>query len=662
MAWPDSANCRATNRHPKGPAMIRTIFLAALLASAPAIAADMPNPMLTPAQAGSDVALLRRAMETIHPGLYRYVSKAQVDAAFARLEAQAQAPTATLTLHREIARLVASIHCDHSKPELPDAITAWRKTNASHLPLRFRLIEGRMIVLSGALPKGAEVIAINGRPVPQILNAIAPLVAYDGDTDQAIAVKIADDSDLGGSDLEEYWPGLFGAPAQWDIAWKLPGDAAGKNIQLAPISFDQWTRLDAPDGPYRNEFYNGITWRMAGKQAQLKIDTFVNYRNPVAATPFLGGFFKAMKAAGTEHLILDLRNNGGGSTDPTIALARHLLDAPFTLTRSIRARTIRFGDLPDHIETWGDRAAQFNPPESAYRATADGLLERIPAGTNEADDDDSEIEHQPLPADQRFTGRLTVLTGPQNGSGATMTIAWLKDRRDVTLVGEDTSGSAEGPTAGNIFNLKLPASGIRVRVPQFRSFTNIKAFTPRRGVAADSQVVPTLADFEAGRDRALDVARALGAPAAAVDPVAALTAAFAGNWAGTLDYRDYGNDGRVTLPTLMSANGLSLAWTFDDGPGKTVRSKQSWSFSPDGKSLIIAGDNSRETLAVAELRRSSTGALTIVADGMGEENGRQVMVREILTRDGPGLRITRQSRSAGQPFIMRHSYQLRPAT
>jgi hypothetical protein len=618
----------------------------------------MPNPILSPAQAASDVALMRRALETIHPGLYRYQSKAAVDAAFARLEAQVKAPISTLTLHREIARLVASIHCDHSKPELPDAIEQWRQTNASHLPLRFRLIEGRMIVLSGALPKGAEITAINGRPVPQILQAVAPLVAYDGDTDQAVTVKIADDSDLGGSDLEEYWPGLFGAPERWDIAWKMPGDAAGQTSQLAPISFNQWTQLDAPDGKYRNEFYNGITWRMAGKTARLKMDTFVNYRNPVAATPFLGGFFKSMQAAGTEHLILDLRNNGGGSEDVSIALARHLLDAPFVLTRSIRAKTIRFGDLPKYIETWGDRDAQFNAPESAWRRTDDGLLERIPSGTDEGDDDDSTIAHQPLPAEQRFKGRLTVLTGPQNGSGATMTIAWLKDRRDVTLVGEDTSGSAEGPTAGNIFNLVLPASGIRVRVPQFRSFTNIKAFTPRRGVAADVQVVPTLADFEAGRDRAVEVARALPAP---LDAAATLSTALAGNWAGTLDYRDYGNDARVTLPTLMAANGLSLAWTFDDGPGKTVRSRQVWSVSPDGRVVTIAGERAEETLTVTELRRAPGGAITLVADGRGEENGRLVLVRETLTRDGPVLRITRMSRAPGQPFIMRHSYQLRPA-
>ena len=629
--------------------MIRPLLIAALLASAPA----------TASQASRDVALMRRALETIHPGLYRYVAKAQVDAAFARLEQQARQPISTLALHREIARFIASIHCDHSKPELPDAIEAWRQTNGSHLPLRFKLIEGRMIVLSGALPRGAEITAINGRPVPQILGAVAPLVAYDGDTDAAVTVKIADDSDLGGSDLEEYWPGLFGVPSQWDLQWKLPGDTATQTRQLAPISFDDWAKLEAPEGKYRNEYYNGISWRMAGKVARLKIDTFVNYRNPVAATPFMGGFFKAMKQAGTEHLILDLRNNGGGSNDATTALARHLLTAPFTLTRSIRAKTIRFGDLPNYIETWGDRDAQFNTPESAWRRTGDGLFERIPTGTDEADDDDTSIEHRPV--QEPFTGRLTVLTGPQNGSGATMAIAWLKDLRGATLVGEDTSGSAEGPTAGNIFNLLLPESRIRVRVPQFRSFTNIKAFTPRRGVATDVLVVPTLADFEAGRDRAVEVARSLGQPGTPLTPATVLAEALAGNWAGTLDYRDYGNDQRTSLPTLMTANGLAIAWTFDDGPGKTVRAAERWSFTPDGTSLTITGGKSSETMAIAELRRSPSGALTLVADGTGVENGQKVMVRTILTRDGQQLRLTRMSRTAGQPFIMRHSYQLRPA-
>jgi Peptidase family S41 len=641
--------------------MFRSALVAVLLASTPALAADMPNPMLTPAQASADVALMRRAMETIHPGLYRYVPKADVDAGFARLEALARQPISTLALHREIARLIAIIHCDHSKPELPAAISRWRKTNGSHLPLRFALIEGRMIVISGALPRGAEITAINGRPVPQILTALAPLISYDGDTDQHVAVKIADDSDLSGSDFDEYWPGLFGAPTSWELAWKLPGAASTQRSTLAPISFDQWTELAPVGGNHRVEFYSGIKWRMAGKMARLQIDTFVNYRNPVAPTPFLGGFFAAMKAAGTEHLILDLRNNGGGSEDVSIALGRYLFDAPFTWSKPVRYKAIRFGDLPQHIDSWGDRDALFNPAEKDFVRTADGMFDRIPAGTNESDDDDSTIEHKMMPPELRFSGRLTVLTGPQNGSGATRTVAWLKERRGATLVGEDTSGSAEGPTAGQIFNVKLPASGIEVRVPNAWNRTNIKQFTPRRGIAADVLVVPTLADFEAGRDRMVEVARALPDPAAPLDPTAALATALAGNWSGTLDYRDYQADTRASLPTQMAADGLALRWTFDDGPGKTVRSSQSWSITPDGKRVTITSGKDRETLAVAELRRSSTGGLTLVADGTAEENGRKMLVREILTRDGPVLRITRMSRAAGQPFIMRHSYQLRPA-
>jgi hypothetical protein len=96
-------------------------------------------------------------------------------------------------------------------------------------------------------------------------------------------------------------------------------------------------------------------------------------------------------------------------------------------------------------------------------------------------------------------------------------------------------------------------------------------------------------------------------------------------------------------------------------PGKTVRSAESWSFTPDGKSLVIKGGKASETMAIAEFRRGANGSVTLVADGSGEENGRTVMVREILTRDGPVLRLTRMSRTVGQPFIMRHSYQLRPA-
>jgi hypothetical protein len=96
--------------------------------------------MLTEQNAKQDVALMRKALEQIHPGLYRYASRQQIDAAFAKLDAAISGPISDLALHREIALMLATIHCDHTKAEMSDALTVFRERSPTHLPLRFRFI------------------------------------------------------------------------------------------------------------------------------------------------------------------------------------------------------------------------------------------------------------------------------------------------------------------------------------------------------------------------------------------------------------------------------------------------------------------------------------------------------------------------------------------
>jgi Peptidase family S41 len=613
--------------------------------------------------ARADVALLRRGFETIHPGLYRYAGKKEIDAAFAKLEQAASRPITELALHGEIALMLAKIRCDHTKAEMSDALTKYRKANATHLPFRFRLIEGRMIVISNdgqpsAPPLGSEILTVNGMTVPNLLTKLGKTVAYDGDTEQAIAVKLGDDNDLQGDNFNEYYPSFFGFPTEWKIGWKEVGSATRSLSTLNPVTFENWIKLDAPEGDYRNEFYKSVTWRMAGKVARLKIDTFVNYRNPVQPTAFLGGFFKTMKSEGIEHLILDLRNNGGGSEDVSIALGRYLFDKPFIWSKPIRYKAVRFGDLPQYIDSWGDREALFNPPLSLFEKSKDGWYDRIPdSDAPEESDDESTVEHQIAGAD-RFTGKLTVLSGPQNGSGGTRTIAQLKEKAGATIIGEESSGSAEGPTAGQIFLMTMPKSGIKVRIPNAWNRTNISSWVPNKGVPVDHLVVPTLADFQAGRDRAVDVART--GPTPVTDPAALIAQTLSGRWTGTLDYRDYGNDQRTTLPTILESDGLTLNWTFDDGPGKTIRSKETWSFDQSGKSLTITSDGKPTTYRVSELRTSEDGSvLTLVLDGQTTENRKKLIARLILTKSTGQLRFTKMTKQAGEPFLMRHSYELR---
>lgn len=489
------------------------IKIASILVSSLLIAAHAAEPKpstysgltLTAEQASADVALMRTALEEAHPGLYRYVTKPEIDTAFAKLEKRAKTPITDVELYGEISLLLAAIRCDHTKAEFSEVMTKFRNESPTHLPFRFKLFDRRMFVFGGdarsALPRGAEILAINDQPVRVILDRLTNAISIDGFTDASRETKLAADSDLMGSDFDQFYPIFYGFTPTFKLSVMMPNETEAKTVALNAITFREWVKLPWQSTAYRNEFYKSIDWKLIGnKTAILKIDTFVNYRNPVDPASFYAGFFKVLNSAKVEHLIIDLRENGGGSGDATLALASFLLDKPFVWNKPIQQKAIRFGAWTKYVETWGDRKEIFEPPVENFRKLANGFYERI-TGEDTPDQRPNAI------AADRFQGRVTVLSSSVNASGTTMLIAKLKDEKRVTVIGEATGGSAEGPTAGRLFFLKLPNSGITVRVPNYWNLMSIGSFAQGKGVAPDVEIVPTLDDFLLGKDSVLDIAK-----------------------------------------------------------------------------------------------------------------------------------------------------------
>ncbi len=504
------------------PICLLALALLLSAASAPR-AADAAPPaayavrVLDAAAAQADVALMRRALQTAHPGLTRYTPQVQIDAAFAALEARVGEPIDELALYREISLLLAQIRCDHTKAEWPHAMRRWREDAPSHLPWRFEVFDGRMIVATSdpaqrAIARGSEIVSINGLPAAQMLKTVAAAVSIDGFTEASRSVKLADDSDLMGSDFDNhlpaFYPAFFGLPG--DLLVRVqpwPGGAVQEH-RLRPLSFKQWRDLPLDPGTarVRAEFHKTLRLdRIDANTMRLTIPTFVNYRNPVAPASVYDPIFRRLRDEGVQHLVIDLRGNGGGSGDATIALAAYLLDQPFLWNLPIRMKAVRFGDLERYIETWGNTDEIFRRPLEHVRAlvpSEGGGFEFLPqvVGWPEM------LPTTPSPL--RFGGRVTLLTDARNGSGTTMLVAKLVDEKRVHVVGQATGGSAEGPTAGRIFMLKLPASGITVRVPNMFNRMAVKNFRPGLGVLPDVVVAPSVEDFVSRRDRVLEVALA----------------------------------------------------------------------------------------------------------------------------------------------------------
>ena len=141
---------------------------------------------------------------------------------------------------------------------------------------------------------------------------------------------------------------------------------------------------------------------------------------------------------------------------------------------------------------------------------------------------------------------------------------------------------------------------------------------------------------------------------------------FAGEWTGVLEYRDYGTNERVFLPTWLTmtaeVDGSSVreAFIYDDGPTKTVREAQSLNFDvADNKATLVSDEGkSRTTYVVAGLeqfRKLDRGGLVLT--GAGTENDKPVEVRITLKLGRNLFTWLKETRPAGSST----AYQFRDA-
>jgi hypothetical protein len=481
-----------------------------ILAGPVRVASAQPAPAYTPIaltaeEATADARLLREALERIHPGLTRYTPAGEIDAAFDLLERACADGATDFDLYRDIMLLLARIRCDHTKAELPEAIDRFRRESPTFAPVGWRAIGDRLFLtavgdgVEGAAP-GDEVLSINGAPVGGVIRLVESCISVDGWTDLVKANEIGGASEWLGDSLGHVLPFFHGFADSFTLEVRAGDDAPVRTVTLDAVVYDDWLAINTRGGSQSRNFDDEgavVSEVLPGNVGYLMVETFVNYRTNADPRTLLAPHFQRFRDAGCETVIFDLRNCGGGSTDVPGALLRYFADRPFTAaSRPFRVRTYNLDGLREHLSTWEEIA--LNPPPELFTPAGEGWFE--------ISTEVSPGSFRPVaPYDDRFDGRLIVLTGPQNASGATNFCAVLREfRDDLLFVGQPTGGSAEGTTAGVIFFLRLPNSGVTVRIPYYQSFNTTGDFTPGMGIVPDILVPETVADFRSGRDAALE--------------------------------------------------------------------------------------------------------------------------------------------------------------
>ena len=345
------------------------------------------------------------------------------------------ATTSTEAYYRELMLFCARLTDGHTNVYAPPQADINAKP-----PLRTGLIDGRVMILdvrSAALEakgihNGMEIVEVDGeKAIAYAQRAVEPFVSASTPQDREVRTY-------------EYGF-LRGASAQ-PVRLTLR-DPAGKQT-IVELTRSGYTDVHVAPA---------LEWRMLdGNIAYVALNSFESSQT-------VDSWRKALpEISRASAVILDLRVNGGGSTDVGFQILRDLAAAPFSGSRA--------------------RLRKYNPTDRAH-----GFVMEF------VDQEPDQVQ----PSKNTYTKPVVVLAGPATYSAAEdFLVAWKTSGRGK-LIGERSGGSTGQP-----LSFSLPGGG-RARVctkkDSFPDGTEWVGY----GIEPDIIAKPTVADIQTGRDAAL---------------------------------------------------------------------------------------------------------------------------------------------------------------
>jgi CRISPR/Cas system CMR-associated protein Cmr5 small subunit len=466
--------------------------------------------VLTKEQAIEDWKWLRHTLEYVHPRLYKYESKQIVDTRFDSLSSSVRNDINALDFLSLVSTLTASVRCGHLYT-IPQNELANKILQKKVIPFYIKIINKNIYVLYNCsdkpIPNGSKIVSINGKNSSRILEDLLPRIAADGNIETR---KIGL--------LERYYFRLFHG---FDLYYHLHIDRSD-NFRIEYIDYNS--------GKKRNITFKGLTFddRQIILKERYKKDEQVWFKTPspkfeinetgAYATltisrsfhekidpdydSLLNIAFQKIKNLHIKNLILDLRNNEGGSEQQQIELMSYLSKEPFKLYQNIYLSRLDYRPLRQVIIERDTSKLVFDNSDEYMRK----LTETLWINNYEYD---KNLQLQP-PKMNVFDGQLYVLMNGVCFSSAGDLIADIKKTTNAFFIGEESGGTYEGPTGGDNIVVQLPNSKIMIRIsPNIHIGYKYEKHPLGRGVFPTHPINYSIKDVLAERDLEMEAAKNL---------------------------------------------------------------------------------------------------------------------------------------------------------
>ena len=443
----------------------------------------------TPAQLLADLAIAKETIMSIHPGVTRYLDEMQLAQLFSQAKQQLSQPQSVKDAYLIFSKLAATLQCGHThtgiynQSALIDQLTL---APVNKLPLLFQNIDNRWFITHNLSDKsiirpGTEIIAINNMAVKTISQQLRSFLSADGNNPAQLKYLTQLLPTTSYQLFDAYFPLLFNPDNEhYKLTLRLPNSGREVIIDVAALTLKEREQALLNLEPTLAD--NTSSWQyrtLANNTVYLKLGSFATYNMEFDWRAFYAQAFTDIAQTQAQHLIIDIRGNGGGSDETMLQLGEYLSGSlnkqlPFITKRS----NIEISDnIKPYLKTWDNELFTQAQPSIP-------ILEKVQTP---------------------FDGKVWLLVDGANSSATFMMAKQYQDAGIATIIGSPTGGNVNGINGGGMFFMVLPNTQIEIDIPIYQYLPVDDIVDPQntQGVIPDVLIKPTVADIITAQDGVL---------------------------------------------------------------------------------------------------------------------------------------------------------------
>jgi len=481
------------------------------------------NVLRNPTDLKSDVDFVQHKLEKLHPDLYLYIIKKDLDFKFDSLKSSLTKPMTSNDFYFRLSPVIASIKQGHTqtipltkKIKNKERITVNKNGTSPLVQFDYEIFDNKLYIVKNnssdsTIKKGTEILTVNGIKPIEIITKYSKTFTSDGNNTTFILRKL-------GKGFPRYFYYEQGIKDSIicrlnfkdtirTITLKRPATAKITDVKKTKEQFEKERVLQKKEkkkrkllgyDPLKRIYSKLLTFPVKDSSiAVMKISDFMkgNYRK------FYKNSFKLLDSLHTKILILDLRDNGGGLVHDINNLYSYVADSSFHLINKpvVTSKTSLW-----HIGYYNNNPFWVQAIQTLFLPVVAGIdIYTYLKITKNADHTyrytirDNRVTH---PKSHRFKGKVYVLINGGCFSATCLLSSNLKGSKRAVFVGEETGGAYNGCVAGILPVRTLPNSQLKIRFGLLEFQTPYKATMDGRGIFPDKEIIPTLNDRLSGND------------------------------------------------------------------------------------------------------------------------------------------------------------------